>query len=236
MLLTLVWEAIHGDLRSLARLATREPMEHETTRPSLLLRVRDPADQTAWREFEATYRNLISRYCLGSGLQPTDRDDVCQLVWLNLAKGLRTFKYDPKRGRFRSYLRRVVRNAIAHHFSRHKRNPQALDTAMLSVIPENSSPDELWEKEWVAHHYRTAMATVRATFEPKSVQIFDRLLAGDSARDAAQAFGTSEQGVRKVKERIRKRLRELIDQQIRDEDQLGCPGVGLGEDPIEGEA
>ncbi|MCB9866417.1 MAG: hypothetical protein H6816_07260 [Phycisphaerales bacterium] len=41
-----------------------------------------------------------------------------QLVWMHLAKGMRGLKYDPALGRFRDYLRRVLRNAIARHFAR----------------------------------------------------------------------------------------------------------------------
>jgi DNA-directed RNA polymerase specialized sigma24 family protein len=101
---------------------------------------------------------------------------------------------------------------------------------VLSVTPDDDGgSDGLWEKEWADHHYRLAMGTVRATFEDRSVQVFDRLLAGDSVRDAAQAFGTSEQAVRKIKQRIRNRLRELIDQQVRDEDQLRWPAAGIGD-------
>ena len=200
--------------------ATEKSMPYDTTQPSLLLRIRDSSNSTAWNEFEAKYRELISRYCRRRGLQPADCDDVQQIVWLHLSKGLREFEYDPKRGRFRGYLGQVVRSAIARHFSRPDPADRALDTTMLAITPDcdATSPDEQWEEEWVDHHYRLAMATVRRTFESSSVQIFERLLAGDAVATVAETFTTSLQAVHKVKQRIRRRLQELIARQIDEED------------------
>ena len=58
--------------------------EHSPTRASLLIRLRRPADEAAWREFDAAYSELIVRYCRRLGLQLADAEDVRQLVltWL----------------------------------------------------------------------------------------------------------------------------------------------------------
>lgn len=205
-----VRESPHGTLR----------MYSESTRPSLLVSVRDPSDLHAWRQFEARYRELIVRYCLRRGLQAADYEDVQQLVWLHLAKGLRNFEYDPNKGRFRDYLGRVVRNAISRHFARPNRQVSALDSSLLAVIPSetDSGTDELWEQEWVDHHYRRAMAAIRETFDPKSVSVFEGLIRGQGVSDAAAAYSMTTEAVHKVKQRIRLRLSELIAQQIAEED------------------
>lgn len=194
-------------------------MSHETTQPSLLIRLRDPSDHGAWREFSEKYGDLVLGYCRRRGLQPADCDDVQQLVWLHLAKGLREFEYDPAIGRFRDYLRRVVRNAIARHFSRPNPADRALDTTMLAVVPNgDTDTDQEWDEEWIDHHYRLAMQTVCRTFDTRSVAIFNRLVAGETVAVLAEAFKTTEQAVHKIKQRIRDRMAELIDRQIRDED------------------
>jgi len=194
-------------------------MSRETTQPSLLLRLRDPTNEDAWREFEAKYRDLVLGYCRRCGLQPADCDDVQQLVWMHLSKGMRGFEYNPQLGRFRDYLRRVVRNAIARHFSRPTPADLALDTAMLAVTPSgDTDSDQEWEAEWVDHHYRLAMETVRRTFDNRSVMIFERLVAGETVASLAAAFSTTDQAVHKIKQRIRERMTSLIDRQIREED------------------
>ena len=182
--------------------------------------MRDPADDTSWREFEARYAGLIVGYCRKRGLQSADSDDVRQAVWINLAKGLRSFEYDPKRGRFRDYLGRVVRNAIAKHFARYGTPNRALDSVVLATTPDDAGSDtDAWEQEWVKHHYRLAMQTVEASFEPRSVMLFRRLLAGSTATDLASEYGMTPAAVNQVKHRIRRRMKELIEIQICEEDE-----------------
>ena len=194
-------------------------MHMDKTPPSLLLRVRDQEDQAAWREFEERYRDLIQRYCVRRGLQSADCDDVQQIAWLHLSKGMRNFEYDTSKGRFRDYLGRVVKSAIARHFARPTAKNVALDEVLLSVIPdENSDEDDKREQEWADHHYRIAIGTVQKTFDRRSVQIFTQLIAGVSVANVASTFDTTAQAVHKVKQRVRNRLKELIAIQIREED------------------
>lgn len=191
------------------------------TRPSLLLRLRDPADAEAWASFDEEYRDLILGYCKRRGLQLSDAEDVRQTVMINLSKATQgDFRYDPKRGRFRSYLARIVQNAIRQHFSRPNATPQRLATEMQTVIadPTEDASDILWEEEWVRHHFRTAMRQVRNDFEERSVRIFERLLDGAPVAAVAAEFQISTQAVHKVKQRIRKRMEDLISQQVDAED------------------
>jgi len=186
----------------------------------LLVRVRDPSDERSWREFEARYGELIFRYCRARGLQPADSEDVRQSVWVNLSKGLRNFEYDPKRGRFRDYLGRVVRNAIAKYFARYGSPDRRLTTGVLASVPNgDGETDDAWEREWVNHHYRLAMETVTATFEPRSVALFTRLLDGERAADLAAEHGMTPAAVNQLKHRIRERMKELVTKQIEEEDE-----------------
>jgi len=195
-------------------------MDPEITQPSLLARVRDSADQAAWRAFEAKYRELILRYARRRGLQSADCEDVRQCVMMNLSKSLRNFEYQPSKGRFRDYLGRVVRNAVHAQFARPKATTGALDSHVLATVsaPDEAESDDAWEQEWMNHHYRLALATVRESFEPRSLEVFDRLLNGESVATVAQDSGLSEPAVHKVKQRIRDRMKDLIAAQIREED------------------
>jgi RNA polymerase sigma-70 factor (ECF subfamily) len=197
-------------------------MIRKTTRPSLLLRVRDVSNRAAWREFDDRYGALILHYCRTCGLQHSDAEDVRQIVMLALMRSLPRFEYSPERGRFRSYLGRIVRNAVFQHNRRLVRAVTALDNRVLDEgsHAHQDETDERWEREWVAHHYRLAMRRIRATFEPRSVEAFFLLLQGRLATDVAAELNMTEQGVHKIKQRIRDRLRELIARQIRDEEQL----------------
>lgn len=202
-----------------------EHQGHETTSASLLVRVRDPADERAWREFEGRYAELIRRYCRRRGLVAADIDDVSQMVWTDLAQGLRNFVYDPAKGRFRGYLARIVRSAISRHFSRDAAGIQALDSGVLAMSPDDGDEaDEFWEREWVDHHYRLALRTIERTFQEKSVTIFRRLLAGESTEAIATDFGMTVAAVNQAKHRIRARMKEIIAHQVREEDEPNSYG------------
>lgn len=195
-------------------------MTDETTQPSLLSRVRDGSNNAAWREFDTKYRDLILRYCRAKGLQAADAEDARQIAMIILAKSLRNFEYQPSKGRFRGYLGMVVRSAISRQFAKPDAHARALDTAILesAKADDDGHIDELWEQEWVSHHYRLAMRTMRQTHESKSVQMFDRLLEGRSVDEVAAEFETTSQAVHKVKQRFRNRLKELIAAQVQQED------------------
>lgn len=199
----------------------------EPTRPSLLLRLRDPSDAAAWRDFDQTYRDLILGYCRARGLQLGDAEDVRQTVMMNLSKAAQgSFEYRPERGRFRNYLARIVQNAIRRHFSRPNQPAQRLVTEMESVLaaPAEDATDALWEQEWVRHHFRQAMRQVKKDFESRSVRVFERLLDGAPVAAVAAEFELSTQAVHKVKQRIRKRMEEEIARQIAAEDPEGKAG------------
>ncbi len=189
-------------------------MQAESTSSSLLSRAGD-GDETAWREFDARYSSLIIRYCCRLGLQHTDAEDIRQVVMARLARALPSFQYQRTRGRFRTYLGHAVRNEVARRFTRPASPLQAVD------LDETAGPEPLdanWEREWIEHHLRMAMLRVRQTHDPKSVRAFERLLAGETPAEVAATLGMSAEAVHKVKQRIRDRLREIVAEQIHDEE------------------
>ena len=196
-------------------------MGSETTSPSLLRRVRDPADRAAWREFDNKYGELIVRYCRGRGLQHVDADDIRQIVMARLSKALRDFRYSPQRGKFRTYLGRIVRNEMIRAASRPNvaRTRVDIDEVADQATAPPDTADELWERQWVHHHLRLAMRELRDDYEPRSIEMFERLLAGETVPQVAASFGTTTQAVHKVKQRMRDRLKSLVAEQIRQEDE-----------------
>lgn len=113
-----------------------------------------------------------------------------------------------------------MRNAVSKHFRRHATSNQALDSTVLAKTPgENESDtDEKWEQEWVLHHYRMAMEVLRSTYDAKSLQVFDQLVAGRSIGDIAGGFDMTPEAVRKIKQRVKDRLQAIVAEQIHQED------------------
>ena len=194
-------------------------MTSETTQPSLLDRVRDLDDQNAWRQFDAKYRELILRYCSGRSIQPADAEDVRQVVMMSLARALPRFDYRPEIGRFRDYLGTIVRNAIKKRYARQDRARAVLPLENLDVPdPEGPVEDELWNREWMLHHYRQAMAALRGSVHARSMEVFEELIAGRAPDEVARTHEMKVDAVYKIKQRMRERLTELVGRQLDEEE------------------
>ena len=85
---------------------TKAVPDGETTRPSLLRRVRDYRDDPAWKDFFASYDPILRQWSRRLSLDPDTADELCQRTWMRLTQRMREFKYDPS-GSFRGWLRRV---------------------------------------------------------------------------------------------------------------------------------
>jgi len=190
----------------------------ETTHPSLLIRIRDLGDQVAWSEFDKRYRELVLRYCRRKGLQTSDAEDVRQMAMLSFSKQIAKFEYQPARGRFRDYLGRVVLHSIYRYYRRPRLEQARLEQAGAQDLeaPYDDSLDKDWDAEWMQHHYRLAMAAVRKSADPKSIEVFEELLAGRSVQEVAERFQMGDAAVHKVKQRIRARLAKNIEDQLKE--------------------
>jgi len=86
------------------------------TQASLLIRVKDPLDRDAWLEFSEIYHPVIYRMARRRALQDADALDLAQTVLASVADKVGDWQHDPERGRFRSWLTTVTKNAIIDHF------------------------------------------------------------------------------------------------------------------------
>lgn len=195
-------------------------MDARQTRPSLMLRLRNRSDSAAWSEFDAQYGELIVRYLRARGVQLCDAQDIRQIVLAKLFQRLPEFDYQPARGRFRDYLGQTVKNALRDWFVRPGIAERTVDPEVIadwsSTRPVREDP--VWEREWVDHHFRRAFASLAMAVETRSMEVFEHLLAGRTVADVAAAEGMSVEAVRKIRQRVRTRLSELIRAQIEDED------------------
>ncbi len=202
-------------------MSVSRPSQPPTTSVTLLGRLRDPADEQAWHEFDRRYRTLIVRFLRSRGLQVADAEDTAQIVLTKLVTGLRAFEYDASKGGFRAYLFRCTRSGLSDFFLRQDNHahPVSLETTRIAASA-NSDPEaeRAFEREWVEHHYRLAVERYRVTAENRAAAILDATLAGRSVKTIAEDLAMNEAAVHKAQQRLRDRLRELIAEQLRDEE------------------
>src|SRR4051812_33895214 len=80
-----------------------------TTNPTLLNRLGDWRDREAWVDFVTRYDPVIRRSCRRYRLAAESTEQLCQRVWIDLARRMRTFRYDPGKA-FRGWLGRLCRS------------------------------------------------------------------------------------------------------------------------------
>ncbi len=91
-----------------------------STHASLLARVAEDVDPHAWIEFHDRYAQLLRGFARRRGLQGADCDDVAQDVLLALTKSMKSFEYQPERGRFRAYLKTIASRIIFRRLSQRR--------------------------------------------------------------------------------------------------------------------
>ncbi len=187
-----------------------------TTRPSLLLRIRDSRDKDAWRQFVEVYAPLIYRFARQAGLQDADAADVTQEVLKAVARAGKRLDYDAQRGSFRAWLFTVVRSKLNNFLASAQRKqcgsggPDA--QALLEALPARED-EAAWELEYERRVFAWAAGKVRDDFEASSWQAFWRTAVdGQSGKEVAAALGLSVGAVYIAKSRILSRIKEQIQQ------------------------
>ena len=183
------------------------------TRASLLIRVRDPADQAAWQEFVEIYRPVIVRLARHKGLQPADADDVAQQVLLSVAKAVE--EYDPQRARFRTWLHRIARNAILNALTRGKPDRGSGATGTLAVLNQHASRDgpdsDLLRLEYRREVFRWAARQVHKEFKDATWSAFWlTAVDGRGADSVAAELGKSRGAIYAARSRITRRIQEKV--------------------------
>jgi RNA polymerase sigma factor (sigma-70 family) len=186
------------------------------TRGSLLVRVRDPRDGEAWRQFVALYEPLIREFARKRGLQDADAADLTQTVLAAVSDAIRRLDYDSRRGSFRGWLLAVTRNQMLKLLARERRQPHGGDE-MLDDQPAPPEDTALWEQEYKRQRFRWASERVRGEVEAASWQAFWRTaVEGQSAAEVAKSLGMSVGAVYTAKSRVLDRIRKQI-QELEDE-------------------
>ena len=188
------------------------------TRPTLLLRIRDHADDAAWGEFVEIYTPLIYNFATKKGIAHADAADVVQNVMRSVATAISGFNYDPTLGTFRSWLYTVTRNQINSFYRHRGRRPQGDgSTAVLAVAEiqqaeaDGDADAQMWETDYRRQLFQWASGAVKEEFNPRIWEAFWRTAVGDEdAVEVADSLGMTRPAVYVAKCRCISRIREKI--------------------------
>ena len=188
--------------------------DHPSTRATLLLRLREPSDQAAWREFCDLYLTLLRGYAAVKGVEAQDVDDVVQEVAKTVVKAIRGFDYDPGKGTFRDWLFIVTRSKVAKHFRTLARKPRSTGgTLNLRLLEEQPAPEEEkhWETEYRRRMFEWAAPQVQAEVRDRTWRAFWLTVVEDRPIDeVAEELGMKPGAIYVARSRVVARLRACI--------------------------
>ena len=128
------------------------------THVTLLARLSDGVDPSAWSEFHRRYGNLILGFARRYGLQTVDCEDVAQEVLLALSQSMADFQYDPAKGKFRAFLRTLTVRTIFRRIRQKQASEVQCD---IETADGGASSDDaieaLWEEQGQQYHISHAM-------------------------------------------------------------------------------
>jgi RNA polymerase sigma factor (sigma-70 family) len=188
-----------------------------TTRPSLLVRLRNPMDERAWSEFVEIYGPLIEQLARQRGLQDADAADLVQEVFRAVAVAIERYDPDPARGSFRGWLSTIARNLIVNLLNAQRRHPRGTgDTEIQQLLEALPAPDSeesaLFDAEYHRRLLHWAAERIKDEFSAAVWLAFWKTgVEGQSADEAARALGLSVGTVYQYKSRVVARLRKEIE-------------------------
>jgi RNA polymerase sigma factor (sigma-70 family) len=191
--------------------------EAPTTKPSLLIRLRDQGDERAWAEFTEIYAPLVQQLARRRGLQDADAQDLIQEVFRAVARAIERYDPDRARGSFRGWLSRIAGNLIINHLVAQRRHPRGTgDTDIQRLLEQQpdllAEESALFESEYRKRLLSWAAERVRGSFSEPMWQAFWRTsVEGQPVKEVAEALRMSIGTVYQYKSRVVARIRREIE-------------------------
>ena len=143
------------------------------TDPNLLADIKK-GDNAAWNLFAKKYGPLIWLRGSDYHLTPDEQEQLTQNVLVSFFKAQGSFVYAPEKGRFRDYLRGIIKNCIFQLLRARKKAGNIEEIGDKTAFDENDEEarKKREDEEWMAHVYSQAIAELRRTVKPRKLQSF----------------------------------------------------------------
>lgn len=184
------------------------------TRPSLLLRIRDPKDGAAWEEFESLYRGVVLQMAIRHGMQTADAEDLGQQVLWAISRGIERFDPQSGKAKFRTWLKTVARRAILNALTRRPGDRARGGDEAAGWLERQPADDETTRTltlEYRREVFQVAARMTQPQFDPDTWQAFWRTaVESQSARDVANELNRTVGSVYTARSRVLARLRQWV--------------------------
>lgn len=182
------------------------------TRISLLQRLHNRGDASAWVEFCEIYERAVYHLAVRYGLQDADAREVSQEVLVAVSRRIHLF--DPAgSGQFRGWLATIARNATIDQLRKNRRRQvlgQPLTAPQLDFLEVEAHQSFAIEAQ--REQFRWAANQVQAVVSAQSWQAFWRTAVdGETCEAVAEQLNLSVGAVYVARCRILAKLKTLVD-------------------------
>jgi RNA polymerase sigma-70 factor, ECF subfamily len=171
------------------------------------------AAKEAWDQFYRIYGSRLNQFARRYRLQPAELNDCLQEVWRELVVLLRTFHYDPGRGRFDGWLRTLVRSKatdLVRHRSRHP--TESLDGhGQEGLLCRDPDPAITCQKQCEQQLMHYVLSKLRRRVSPCDYSLFHlRWIEGWTVAEIASAVDLTADTVSCRVHRVKQKLGRLL--------------------------
>lgn len=203
---------------------------------SVVLRAGNPSldSPEALEKLCRTYWFPLYAFVRRKGFSEQDAQDLTQAFFGRLLSKQALAQVGPEKGRFRTFLLCSMNNFLANEWDRARTLKRGGNVEFVSRdeldfeeryqlgSPESSTPDQLFDRRWAEETMALALGRLRTEFEGSGKDerfgVLKGFLAGNSEfssyAEAAAHLGVSEQAIKGAVLRLRRRLGELLREQI----------------------
>lgn len=191
------------------------PATAPETRASLILRLQNVDDVTAWEEFVEIYAPVVFQVSRARGFQEADADNLVQEVLFAVARSVTKWLERDDRGGFRAWLLSIARNEAAEMFTSKGTRPLGMDgdegTRMLNALPGRDEISSQLDLAYERAVFQWAADKVQKSVAPQTWQAFWLTrVEGLSVAEAARKLGTRPGNIYFSCSRVMARIKELV--------------------------
>ena len=193
--------------------------QNEATRLSVLEGIKDPANQPGWERFFNMYAGYVYSIARSHGLNDADANDVLSRVMSGIVGNVD--KYDPARGRFRSWLYNLTIWRIKNVWrANHARPEIPVDTEALQVVADNT-PVTDDESEWRGAVMDEALRRLQGLVNPTHFAIFHASVIEELDVDSIRRlYGVSRDNIYQIRKRIKGNFATLLSNVAQEMEQM----------------
>ena len=183
----------------------------DRTSASLLEKVRNRADQDAWKRFVHLYTPLLYSWAHRIHLQDQDAADLVQDVFTVLVQKLPEFHYAPHKS-FRAWLKTVLLNKWREHQRHRAALPVEVNAEPVPDRPESEETDGISETEYRQQLVSRALQLIGEELQPATWKAFrEYFIAGRPAPEVADELKMTTNAVYIAKCRVLRCLRRELE-------------------------